>query len=181
MKSRIVPRLVVLGVGLALILLMAQALGAQWRSRGSTARVSYLYELERQIYRLTNAARRKHGVPSLTWETSLRNVARAHSVDMLRQNYFSHTSPDGRSPHKRIRSGYPFPVSNTGENIWMGTGHDPGNTSRLAHIIVNNWMSSAGHRENLLNQAYTDIGVGAAVQGRNIRVTQVFVRTRKSR
>ena len=182
MKSRIVPRLVALGVVLALILLMAQALGAQWRShRGSTARVSYLYELERKIYRLTNEARRKHGVPALTWETSLRDVARAHSVDMLRRNYFSHSSPDGRSPHERIRSGYPFGLSSSGENIWMGTGHDPRDASRLAHIIVNNWMSSAGHRQNLLNPEYTDIGVGAAVQGRNIRVTQVFVRTRKSR
>ena len=181
MMRRIVPRLVVLCVGLALILLMAQALGAQWRSRGSTARVSYLYELERKIYRLSNEARRKHGVPSLTWETSLRDVARAHSVDMLRGNYFSHMSPDGRSPHDRIRSGYPFGLSSTGENIWMGTGHDSGDTNRLAHIIVNNWMSSAGHRQNLLNPEYTDIGVGVAARGKNVRVTQVFVHTRKSR
>jgi len=181
MMRRIGPRLVVLGVGLTLILLMAQGLAAQWRSRGSTARVSYLYELERKIYRLTNEARRKHGLSSLTWETSLRDVARAHSVDMLRKNYFSHMSPDGRSPHDRIRSGYPFALSSTGENIWMGTGHDPGETNRLAHIIVNNWMSSAGHRQNLLNPEFTDIGVGVASQGKNVRVTQVFVHTRKSR
>ena len=179
--SRIFPRLVVCGVGLALILLMTQGLGAQWRSRESPARVSYLYELERKIYRLTNEVRRRHGVPSLTWETSLRDVARAHSIDMLRGNYFSHMSADGRSPHDRIRSGYPLALSGSGENIWMGTGHDPGNTTRLAHIIVNNWMSSAGHRQNLLNPEYTDIGVGAAVRGKNLRATQVFVHTRKSR
>jgi uncharacterized protein YkwD len=160
---------------------MAQALGAQWRSRGNTARVSYLYELERKIFRLTNEVRRKHGVSSLTWETSLRDVARAHSVDMLRGNYFSHMSPDGRSPHDRIRSGYPFDLSSTGENIWMGTGHDPGDTTRLARIMVNNWMSSAGHRQNLLNPEFTDIGVGVAARGNDVRATQVFVRTRKSR
>ena len=181
MMKRIVPGLVVCVVCLALVLLMAQALGAQWRSRGSTARVSYLYELERKIYRLTNEARRKHGAPSLTWETSLRDIARAHSVDMLRGNYFSHMSPDGRSPHDRIRSGYPFGLSSTGENIWMGTGHDPGDTTRLARIIVNNWMSSAGHRQNLLNPEFTDIGVGVAARGNDVRATQVFVRTRKSR
>ncbi|MEJ2071422.1 MAG: CAP domain-containing protein [Syntrophobacterales bacterium] len=181
MMSRIVPRLVVLGVGLALILLMAQGLGAQWRSKGSTARASYLYELERKIFRLTNEVRSKHGVPPLTWETSFRDVARAHSIDMLRGNYFSHLSPGGRSPHDRIRSGYPFALSSTGENIWMGTGYDPRNTNRLARIIMDNWMSSAGHRQNLLNPEFTDIGVGAAARGKNIRVTQVFVRTRKSK
>jgi uncharacterized protein YkwD len=178
---RIAPIFVVIGVCLALTLLMVQALGAQWRSSGSTGPVSYLYQLERKVYRLTNEVRRRHGVPPLTWETSLRDVARAHSIDMLRRNYFSHMSPDGRSPHERIRSGYPFGLSSTGENIWSGTGHDPRDTSRLAHIIVNNWMSSAGHRQNLLNPEYTDIGVGAAARGKNIRVTQVFVHTRKSR
>lgn len=181
MMRRIAPRLVVIGVCLGLSLLMAQALSAQWRRGGSTGHVSYLYEMERKIYRLTNEARRKHGVPSLTWETSLRDVARAHSADMLRSNYFSHMSRDGRSPHERIRSGYPFGLSSSGENIWMGTGHDPGDTTRLARIIVNNWMSSAGHRQNLLNPEYTDIGVGVAARGNDVRVTQVFVHTRKSR
>jgi uncharacterized protein YkwD len=179
--SRIARRFVVPGACLVLILLMAQALGAQWRSGPRTGRVSYLYDLERKIFRLTNEARRRHGVPPLTWETSLQNAARAHSADMLRRNYFSHMSPDGRTPHERIRSAYPFPLSSTGENIWSGTGHDPGNTSRLARLIVNNWMSSAGHRQNLLNPEFTDIGVGVAARGRDIRATQVFVRTPKSR
>lgn len=179
--SRIARRFVVPGVCLVLVLLMAQALGAQWRGGASRGRVSYLYNLERQIFRLTNEVRRRQGMSPLTWETSLQNIARAHSADMLRRNYFSHLSPDGRTPQERIRSTYPFPLSSTGENIWSGTGHDPGNTTRLARLIVNNWMSSAGHRQNLLNPQFTDIGVGVAARGREVRATQVLVRTRKSR
>jgi uncharacterized protein YkwD len=174
-------RFVVPGLCLALILLLAPGLEAQWRGEARTERVSYVYNLERQIFRLTNEVRRRHGIPQLTWETSLEKVARTHSADMLRRNYFSHLTPEGQSPHERISASYPFPLSMTGENIWSGTGHDASNTSRLARLIVNNWMSSAGHRENLLNPKFTDIGVGAAAQGRDIRVTQVFVRTREAR
>lgn len=179
--SQIARRLVVLGACLALMLLLSQSLGAQWRRSPSTAGVSYLSEMERKIYQLTNEARRQHGAPPLTWETSLRDVARSHSADMLSRDYFSHTSPDGRTQHERLLAGYRFPLSMSGENIWSGTGHDPGNTSHVAAIIVNNWMSSAGHRQNLLNPEFTDIGVGVAAGGKDIRVTQVFVRTQKSK
>jgi uncharacterized protein YkwD len=179
--SRILRRLLLPSACLVLVLLLAPSLEAQWRSRARPGRVSYLYDMERNIYRLTNEVRRRHGVPPLTWESSLRDVARAHSADMLRRNYFSHVSPDGQTSHNRITAKYPFPVSMTGENIWSGSGLDSRNTSQLARLIVNNWMSSAGHRQNLLNPKFTDIGVGVAAQGQDVRATQVFVRTRKSR
>jgi uncharacterized protein YkwD len=179
--SRCARKLVVLGACLALILLFVQALGAQWRRSPSPARISYLHEMERKIFYLTNEVRRRHGVAALTWETSLRDVARTHSADMLSRNYFSHQTPEGRTPHERIRSGYPFGLSMTGENIWSGTGHDVGETSHLARLIVNNWLSSAGHRQNLLNPEFTDLGVGVAARGPEVRATQVFVRTRKSK
>ena len=178
---QITQRFIVLGACLALILLMTQGLGARWRRSPSTAGVSYLSEMERKIYSLTNEVRRREGVPSLTWETSLCEVARSHSTDMLTRNYFSHINPEGQASHDRIVSNYRFDLSMSGENIWSGTGHDYGETNRLAHIIVNHWMSSAGHRKNLLNPEFTDIGVGVAARGRDIRVTQVFVRTRKSK
>ncbi len=179
--SRIAHRFVIPGACLVLTLLMAQTLGAQWRGEARQGRISYLYELERKVFLLTNEVRRRHGVPPLTWESSLRDVARAHSADMLRRNYFSHLAPGGQSPHDRICAGYPFPLSMTGENIWSGTGHDFRDTTRLARIIVNNWVSSAGHRQNLLNPRFTDIGVGVATRGREVKATQVFVCTRKSK
>jgi uncharacterized protein YkwD len=179
--SRMARRLIVLGLCLVFILLVSQSLEAQWKSGARAGGISYLYELEREIYRFTNEVRRRHGLLTLTWETSLQNVARDHSADMLDRNYFSHLSPEGRTPRDRVTSGYPFALSMTGENIWSGTGHDAENTSDMALHIVNNWMASAGHRQNLLNPRFTDIGVGVAARGRDVRATQVFVSTRKSR
>ena len=171
----------VLAASLALVLVMAQSMGAQWSSGARGGEVSYLYEMERKIFYFTNEVRRRHGAPALTWEASLQDVARDHSADMLRRNYFSHLTPENRTPRDRVSSGYPFSLSMTGENIWSGTGHDSENTDHLARLIVNNWMSSAGHRKNLLNPKFTDIGVGVAARGRDIRVTQVFVYTQKEK
>jgi uncharacterized protein YkwD len=178
---RITQQLVVLGACLVFILSLTQVLDAQWKRRPRAAGVSFLSEMERTIYHLTNQVRRRFGLPTLNWETSLRDLARAHSADMLLRNYFSHDNPDGQTPHDRILAGYRFPLSMSGENIWGGTGHDPGDAGRLARIIVDSWMSSAGHRKNLLNPDFTDIGVGVATRGKEIKATQVFVRTRQRR
>jgi uncharacterized protein YkwD len=100
---------------------------------------------------------------------------------MLVRNYFSHVNPEGRSPHDRILSGCRFPLSMTGENIWMGSGRHTGVTRQLARIIVDNWMSSPGHRTNLLQPQFTDIGVGVATNGKDIQVTQAFIRHQQPR
>lgn len=177
--KRIVPRLICLGLCLALILVAARMPDARPRPGPASAGISYLPELERAVYRLTNQVRQQHGLSPLTWETSLTGVARAHSADMLHRNYFSHQSQDGRSPHDRLRAGYPFGLTMSGENIWSGAGYDSRDTQRLARIIVDNWLSSPGHRQNLLNPQFTDIGVGVAGRGRDVRATQVFVRQRQ--
>ena len=170
--SRIVARIMALGVCLALILVVAPTLGARVPTMG----VSYLPELERTIFHYTNEVRQRNGIPPLTWENCLRDVARAHSADMLVRNYFSHNSPEGRTPFDRIQAGCPFPMSMSGENIWMGSGYPAGNVRQLARLIVDNWMSSPGHRKNLLHPEYTDIGIGVAAGGKEVRVTQAFLR-----
>jgi uncharacterized protein YkwD len=179
--SLIGKRVIVLGACLALIFSLVQGLGAKWLPGPQSVRVSYLFELERAIYHLTNEVRQRNGVPPLTWESSLRDVARAHSADMLVRNYFSHNSPKGSTPDERIRAGCRLNMTWTGENIWMGTGYQPGDTTRLARLIVDNWMSSPGHRSNLLRPEFTDIGVGVAASGNNIKVTQVFIRHQQKR
>lgn len=177
--SGIVKKISLFSACLALLLTSVPALKAKRPLSPRAAGVSCLPELEKSIYRLTNEVRRKQGLSTLTWERSLCAVARAHSTDMLVRGFFSHVNPDGESPHERTVSGYRFPLVMSGENIWSGTGHDPGDTRLLAQIIVNNWMSSPGHRQNLLHPDYTDIGVGVVSQGKDIRATQVLVRTRK--
>jgi len=175
----VAKRMVALGACLALFLFLGQALGAKRIQRPQAVGISYLPELEKNIYRLTNEARRKHGLSTLSWERSLCTVARSHSADMLHRGYFSHVDPDGKSPKDRIVSGYPHPMSLLGENIWSGSGRDLGDTRHLARVIVDNWVASPGHRKNLLNPEYTDIGVGVVYRGQDVRTTQVFVRTPK--
>ena len=175
--SRFIKRLTVLGVCLALIMAWAQSPGA----RVPTAGISYPYELERAIFRYTNEVRQKNGFSPLTWDNSLRDVARGHSADMLVRNYFAHDTPEGRTPHQRIVAAYRSPLSMTGENIWMSKNRTPTDFRQLARIIVDNWMSSPGHRTNLLNPKFTDIGVGVATNGSEIQVTQAFIRPRQSR
>jgi len=174
---RIMERIITLGVFFAL----SAGLGQVAAARVPTAGISYVFELERAIFHFTNEVRQKNGVRPLTWDNSLRDVARAHSADMLVKNYFSHNSPDGRTPHDRIRAGCRLPLSMTGENIWMSSGRPLGDTRQLARIIVDNWMSSPGHRTNLLHPQFTDIGVGVATNGKDIKVTQAFIRHQQPR
>jgi uncharacterized protein YkwD len=141
---------------------------------------SYLPDLERTIFQYTNEVRRRSGVPPLTWETCLRDVGRAHSADMLARHYFSHESPEGSTPQQRILDGCRLPIDMTGENIWMGT-NQRGDTRQLARHVVDSWMSSPGHRANLLRPEFTDIGIGAVYNGKEVQVTQVFIRHRQQR
>ena len=84
---------------------------------------------------------------------SLRSAARAHSEDMATQNYFSHTSLDGRTHVQRVlNAGYSGPGP-YGENIAAGYAS--------AAATVNGWMASTtGHCQAIMNGTYRVIGVG---------------------
>ncbi len=130
-------------------------------NQGSTAGIS---QIERQVIDLTNAERKKNGLPALQADTSLSNVARTKSNDMQQNNYFSHTSPTHGSPFDMMRD---FGVSykTAGENIAKG--------QSSAQSVVNSWMNSEGHRKNILNPNFTHIGVGHQKNGNYW--TQMFI------
>lgn len=111
---------------------------------------------ERQVIDLTNAQRKKNGLPALQMDTALSKVAKTKANDMQQKNYFSHTSPTYGSPFDMMRD---FGVSykTAGENIAKGQ------TSPEA--VVNAWMNSEGHRKNILNANFTHIGVGHQASG----------------
>jgi uncharacterized protein YkwD len=170
-----VKRVIILAACLALMLSLVQGLSAKRLPSLRSAGGSYQPDLERAIFQYTNEVRRKNGVAPLTWENCLRDVGRTHSADMLARHYFSHNSPEGSTPDQRIRAGCRLnKITMTGENIWMGT-NQRGDTRQLARHIVDNWMSSPGHRANLLQPKFTDIGIGAAANGKEVQVTQVFI------
>ncbi|MBD5785130.1 CAP domain-containing protein [Cellulosimicrobium terreum] len=101
---------------------------------------------------LTNAERAEAGCDPLVVDERLTAAAQLHSEDMLAQDYFDHTSLDGRSPWDRAKAqGYANP---SGENIAKG--------QATAADVVRAWMDSPGHRANILNCDFREIGVGYA-------------------
>jgi uncharacterized protein YkwD len=168
-------------VTLALLLTLLLGLPPAWaqlrviQNPRGTARPLYLNEVERRIYQLTNEARRKYHLPPLDKDDALVAPARAHSYDMLARNFFNHVNPDGKAPQDRIVPAYSRTMARTGENIWGGTGYDYSDSKLMARVIVDSWMTSPGHRANLLNPDYTHLGVGVIAVGKEIRATQNFV------
>ena len=138
------------------------------------ASIQMLPAVEQEVGRLTNAIRRQHGLPPLAADQVLVNISRQHSWDMLRRGFFSHINPEGRSLQERLPPAYASHLSGWGENIWTGSGYSPGNPLALARMMLDSWMSSPGHRRNILNPGYNRLGVGVAAWGRDVRATQVF-------
>jgi uncharacterized protein YkwD len=81
---------------------------------------------------------------------------------MLVRRFFSHTNPEGLDAGDRLKPFYSGPIYAWGENIWEGSNISTGDPGGLARLIMDSWMSSPGHRENILNPKYTDVGIGVA-------------------
>ncbi len=113
-----------------------------------------------KVVDLTNAERRANGVRELRVSGFLQQAAQIHADDQSRRNYFGHNSPEGLTPRDRILAlGYEA-QSTTGENIYNGFG-STSYTSPEAALTA--WMASPGHRANILNPIYTELGVGLAI------------------
>ena len=119
---------------------------------------------EREVVRLVNAERAKNGLAPLTENWELSRVARYKSQDMADRHYFSHTSPTYGSPFDMMRA-FGLSYRAAGENIAYG--------QRTPQAVVTAWMNSSGHRANILNANYTQIGVGYVANGNYW--TQMFI------
>ncbi|HEC84342.1 MAG: hypothetical protein DRR19_06980 [Candidatus Parabeggiatoa sp. nov. 1] len=139
--------------------------------------ISFLDEVERQVLTLTNAERHKRRLTTLQHDAMLQTAARAHSVDMLDRDFFDHVSPEGRTPFDRIAIIHRQLIGAAGENLWEGQGYDVSDAKKLAELAVAGWMNSPGHRENILRKEYTHLGVGGAVKGNIVKLTQNFAST----
>ena len=119
---------------------------------------------EAEVVRLVNAIRRESGLGELGLNWELSRVARYKSQDMADNFYFSHTSPTYGSPFQMIRA-FGLTYRTAGENIAYGY--------PTPQAVVNSWMNSEGHRKNILNPSFTQIGVGYVSQGNHW--TQMFI------
>ncbi len=100
---------------------------------------------------LTNAERAKAGCGALTLNPVLTSVADDHSRDMVDRSFFDHTNPDGMDAADRIDlAGYPWRA--WGENIAFGYS--------TAAEVMDGWMNSPSHRDNILDCDFSEMGVG---------------------
>lgn len=128
----------------------------------TTGGVISAYEAE--VIRLVNEIRRQNGLGELTASAELSHVARLKSQDMHDKGYFDHTSPTYGSAFDMLRS-FGISYRTAGENIAYGYS--------TPQAVVDAWMNSSGHRANILNASYTQIGVGHVQDGNYC--TQIFV------
>lgn len=109
-----------------------------------------------EVIALTNSAREKEGLIPLVSNTKLASAARDKAEDMLKNDYFAHTSPKGVDPWYWIKkAGYEYKYA--GENLAINY-----TDAKEQHSA---WMKSATHRANILNAHYREIGV-ATVEGK---------------
>jgi len=137
--------------------------------------VRHLAEVEDLVFEMTNQARRAKGLPPFIQDAELTQVARAFSDDMLVRRFFDHTTPDGVSFDERLADRYRHRVRLMGENIWYASGYNLGKVQHVAKEIVDDWMSSPGHRDNILDPRFTHLGVGVSARNHTVRATQEFV------
>lgn len=103
------------------------------------------------VLKLVNQERKKAGVQPLTLSEKITSIANTKAKDMADKNYFSHQSPTYGSPFDMLKQ-FGVSYSYAGENIAAG--------QKTAEEVMNSWMNSSGHRQNILNKNYTQIGVG---------------------
>ena len=119
---------------------------------------------ESEVIRLVYEIRQQNGLRPLAANWELSRVARYKSQDMRDNGYFSHNSPTYGTPFQML-SAFGLSYRTAGENIAKGYASP--------QAVVNGWMNSSGHRANILNASYTQIGVGY-VSGGNYW-TQLFI------
>ncbi|MFJ3436851.1 sigma-70 family RNA polymerase sigma factor [Streptomyces cyaneofuscatus] len=118
-----------------------------------------------QVLQIVNTERAKEGCGPVTSNDLLATAAQRHSADMASRDYFSHTSPDGTDPGDRITAaGYRW--STYGENIAKG--------QRTPADVMRSWMDSPGHRANILNCSFKEMGIGKVDSGGGPVWTQKF-------
>jgi uncharacterized protein YkwD len=108
---------------------------------------------------LLNKERTSRGLGPLAETASLEKAADRYAADMVARRFFDHVSPGGGTFMDRIKAAGWSPTGSwtAGENIAWGTGELGTPAS-----IVDGWMHSPGHRANILNGAFNQIGIGIA-------------------
>ena len=142
-------------------------------------------EIEEEVHRLVNIQREIYDLESLEYDDNIAAVAKLHSLDMAKRDFFSHENPDGQTPTDRaseleyycIKINAIYVTSGIGENIFMLNSRGGvfwQSVEDVSQTAVEGWMKSPGHRENILKTNYDSEGIGVIISDRSIHVTQNF-------
>ncbi|MCB1024435.1 MAG: CAP domain-containing protein [Acidobacteria bacterium] len=127
--------------------------------------------LERKTFDLINKKRSETGLQTLVWNEEVAKLARQHSQNMARHDFFSHIGLNGRLVDQRAIDFGLDGWRSIGENIAFCQGF-----SNPEEFVVQRWMLSDGHRTNLLNKMWKESGIGMArtTEGKYF-FTQIFI------
>lgn len=149
-------------LGLLMLASVALGLAELGPARAAGGRVAYLALINRppsvatqvqEVVQLVNQQRARAGCPAVTVNALLNAAAQRHSDDMAAHDFMGHRGSDGSEFWERIEAtGYRF--RSAGENVAAG--------QPSAQEVMSDWMRSAGHRANILDCTYREIGVGYA-------------------
>lgn len=124
------------------------------------AETGRLEELRAEALSLVNTARKQHGLNPLQSTEILNSAAQAHAEDMLRRNYYSHTSPEGETISDRYRDRGGSRWKKVAENIARCTGCPAVPSASRVADLQEGWMNSPGHRQNILAKGLESFGFG---------------------
>jgi uncharacterized protein YkwD len=140
-------------------------------SAGNSTRDAGVENFEQLVFILINRKRAEISLPPLSWNERAAQAARLHSKNMSLLNFFSHTGLDGKNVADRVELFGLKSWRMVGENIAYNRGY--GNP---VERVIESWMNSPSHRENLLNKRWRETGVGITVNNGTYYFTQVFVK-----
>ena len=157
-----------------------------------------LRAVEKMVHAVINRERLKRNLGELAWNDQVAAIARVHSEDMAKRNFFSHLNPEGEDPSARAaRQGWTKSKRVSGDQVVFGLGENVGLAGRyhslrrevrdgkvlgfhvrwhtaeqMAEQIVRGWLNSPSHRKNMLDPDRELEGIGLGVRREHVYVTQ---------
>ena len=129
-------------------------------------------DFEKMAFGMINQKRAENGLPLLAWSDDIAKIARLHSENMVKFNFFSHRGVDGKAVDGRADSLGVTGWTAVGENIAYNRGYQ-----NPVETAVEKWMLSPSHRRNLLNERWKEAAIGIAVAADGTYYfTQVFLK-----
>ena len=132
------------------------------------------------IHYEVNEVRKLHGLKPLSWSSTITEIAKKHSQDMNERNYLSHISPEGEDVADRYEQANFVCKKELSNGDILKGGENlaeisyPDELTGMGSRIVQSWMDSPSHKQNLLFKDYGREGIGVVISVETLYITQNF-------